>query len=65
MGFRGDSLKMAPPKKAMTKATKLTVNWNWRNFLMESKMFLPHFMAVTIDRKLSSKRIMPEASLAT
>ena len=32
---------------------------------MESKMFLPHFMAVTIDRKLSSKRIIPEAYLAT
>ena len=28
-------------------------------------MFLPHFMAVTIDRKLSSKRMIPEAYLAT
>ena len=32
---------------------------------MHSKMFLPHLMAVTIDEKLSSKSIIPEASLAT
>jgi hypothetical protein len=65
MGFRGDSLKTAPPTKAMIRATKLTVSWNCRNFLMQSKMFLPHFMAVTIEAKLSSRRMMPEASFAT
>ena len=65
MGFSGDSLKTAPPTNAITKATKLTVNWNCKNFLIQSKMFLPHFIAVTIDLKLSSKRMMPEASLAT
>ena len=65
MGLRGDSLKMAPPTKAITKSTKLTVNWNCKNFLMESKMFLPHFMAVTIEQKLSSRRMIPDAYLAT
>ncbi len=65
IGLSGDSLKIAPPTKAITKATKLTVNWNCKNFLIESKMFLPHFMAVTIDLKLSSSKIIPEAYLAT
>ena len=65
IGFNGDSLKTAPPTKAMTKAAKLTVNWNCKNFLIQSKIFLPHFIAVTIDPKLSSRRIIPEASLAT
>jgi hypothetical protein len=32
---------------------------------MESKIFLPHFMAVTIELKLSSSKIIPEASFAT
>jgi len=65
IGFNGDSLSMAAPEKAIIKATILTVNWNWRNFLIESKIFLPHFMAVTMDAKLSSSKIIPEASLAT
>jgi hypothetical protein len=65
MGLSGDSLKTAPPTKAITKATKLTVNWNCKNFLMESKMFRPHFMAVTIELKLSSNKMIPEAYLAT
>ena len=56
---------MAPPTNAITKATKLTVNWNCKNFLIESKMFLPHFMAVTMETKLSSRRMIPEAYLAT
>ena len=28
-------------------------------------MFLPHFIAVTIEQKLSSSKIIPEAYLAT
>lgn len=31
---------------------------------MQSKIFLPHFIAVTIELKLSSKSIMPEAYFA-
>ena len=65
MGLRGDSFKTAAPAKAITKAQQLTVNWNCKNFLMESKIFLPHFIAVTIELKLSSRRMMPEAYLAT
>lgn len=64
IGFSGDSLRIAAPAKAITKATILTVNWNCKNFLIESKIFLPHFMAVTMDLKLSSKRMMPDAYLA-
>lgn len=65
MALRGDYLRTAPPTKAITRATKLIVSWNCRNFLIQSKMFLPHFIAVTMDLKLSSNRIIPEASLAT
>jgi hypothetical protein len=32
---------------------------------MQSKIFLPHLIAVIIELKLSSKIIIPEASLAT
>lgn len=64
IGLSGDSLRMAAPEKAITKAHILTVNWNCKNFLIESKMFLPHFIAVTIDLKLSSSKIIPEAYLA-
>ena len=51
--------------KAITKAEKLTVSWNCKNFLIESKIFLPHFIAVTMELKLSSNKIMPDAYLAT
>ena len=65
IGFKGDSLRTAPPTKAITNATKLTVNWNCKNFLIESKIFRPHFIAVTMELKLSSNKMIPEASLAT
>jgi hypothetical protein len=42
----------------------LTVSWNCKNFLIESNIFLPHFIAVTIDLKLSSSKIIPDAYLA-
>lgn len=64
IGFNGDYFKIAAPEKAITKATILTVSWNCKNFLIESKMFLPHFIAVTIDLKLSSSKMIPEAYLA-
>lgn len=65
IGFKGDSFKTAAPVKANTKATTLTVNWNCKNFLIESNIFRPHFIAVTIDLKLSSRRMIPAAYLAT
>lgn len=63
-GVRGDSLMRTAPKKAMKIATMLTVNWNCKNFLMQSKMFLPYLAAVTMLPKLSSSRMMPAAYLA-
>mmetsp|Transcript_29651 Transcript_29651/g.52915 ORF Transcript_29651/g.52915 Transcript_29651/m.52915 type:complete len:212 (-) Transcript_29651:1633-2268(-) len=48
----------------MTKATILIVSWNCRNFLMLSKMFLPHLTALTMLVKLSSSKMMSAASLA-
>lgn len=65
IGFKGDYLNIAPPTKAITRATKFTVNWNCKNFLIESKIFLPHFIAVTIEQKLSSIKMIPDAYLAT
>ncbi len=64
IGLSGDYFKIAAPLNAITKATILTVNWNCKNLRIESKMFLPHFMAVTIDLKLSSNKMIPEAYLA-
>jgi hypothetical protein len=32
---------------------------------MQSNIFLPHLIAVTIELKLSSNNIIPDASLAT
>lgn len=53
------------PMKATITATTLTVSWNWRNFAMESYTLRPHITAFTIELKLSSVRMMSEASLAT
>lgn len=45
-------------------ATTLTVSWNCKNFLIQSKMFLPYLAAVTILPKLSSSKMIPAAYLA-
>lgn len=63
--MRGDYLIKTAPKNAMNIATILTVNWNCKNFLIQSKIFLPYLIAVIILPKLSSKSIMPAAYLAT
>ncbi len=65
IGFKGDYFNMAAPAKAITNAHMLTVSWNCKNLRIESKIFRPHFIAVTIDLKLSSNKIIPEAYLAT
>lgn len=65
IGVNGDYFRTTLPIKAMKRATALTVSWNWRNFLMDSMMFRPHLVAVTMLVKLSSSRMMPAASLAT
>ena len=53
------------PVKATVTATTLTVSWNCKNFAMESYTFRPHMTALTIEVKLSSVRMISEASFAT
>jgi len=57
--------RVAPPRKVMVMHTMLTESWNWMNFLMLSRMFLPHWTALKTELKLSSRIMMSEASLAT
>jgi len=64
-GVRGDYLMTTAPKKAIKIATMLTVSWNCKNFLMQSKIFRPYLIAVIILPKLSSNNIMPAAYFAT
>lgn len=65
IGVNGDYLRKAAPVNANINAEKLTVSWNCKNLRIESKIFRPHFIAVTIELKLSSNRIIPEAYFAT
>ncbi len=64
-GVNGDYFIITAPKKAINIATTLTVSWNCKNFLIQSKIFLPYLTAVIILPKLSSNKIIPEAYLAT
>jgi len=48
-----------------TTAVTLTVSWNCRNFLTESLTARPHIIPLTIEAKLSSMRMIADASLAT
>lgn len=63
--LRGLSCIAQAPMKATITATILTVSWNWRNLAMESYTLRPHITAFTMDEKLSSVRMMSDASLAT
>lgn len=56
---------MQAPVNATITATTLTVSWNCRNLEMLSYTFLPHMTALTMLVKLSSVRMMSEASFAT
>lgn len=53
--FSGCPKPATAPINTSSKATTLTVSWNWRNFLMLSYTALPHMMAFTIEPNLSSK----------
>jgi len=64
IGVNGDYLRKTAPRKAINIATMLTVSWNCKNFLMQSKMFLPYLAAVTMLPKLSSSKIIPAAYFA-
>eukprot|EP00919_Chromeraceae_sp_WS-2016_P076432 GHVR01180631.1.p1 GENE.GHVR01180631.1~~GHVR01180631.1.p1 ORF type:complete len:105 (+),score=3.08 GHVR01180631.1:490-804(+) len=61
IGFNGDSFNTAAPANTITSITILTVNRNCKNLRTESNIFLPHLIAVTIDTKLSSSKMIPEA----
>merc|ERR1712106_106219 len=63
--FKGELLTIHAPVKATMMATTLTVSWNCRNLEIESYTFRPQMTALTIEVKLSSVRIMSDASLAT
>jgi len=64
IGFRGDYFRMAALQKAIVRVNMFTVSWNCRNLRIESQILRPHFMAVTIDAKLSSSRTIPDAYFA-
>jgi len=53
------------PRNATTTATQLTVSWNCRNFAMLSYTLRPHMTAFTMLVKLSSVKMMSDASFAT
>jgi len=53
------------PRKAAITATTFTVSWNCKNLAILSYTFLPHMTALTMLVKLSSVRMISEASLAT
>ena len=65
IGFMMACLIKAAPMRVIPTATMLTVSWNWTNFLIESKMFLPQITALTMELKLSSSKMILEAYLAT
>ena len=65
IGFRGDYFKKTTPKNTIAKTQFAAVNQNCKNFFTESKIFLPYLIAATIEQKLSSSKIIPDAALAT
>mmetsp|Transcript_16662 Transcript_16662/g.65071 ORF Transcript_16662/g.65071 Transcript_16662/m.65071 type:complete len:281 (-) Transcript_16662:1748-2590(-) len=64
IAFSGVPMRSTAPKNAIASAATLTVSWNWRNFLMLSKMLRPHMTDLTMELKLSSVMMMSDASLA-
>lgn len=61
----GLMLTAQAPVKATITATTLTVSWNCKNFAILSYTLRPHSTALTMLEKLSSVRIISEASFAT
>jgi hypothetical protein len=51
----------AAPMRVISTATTLMVSWNWMNLRIESKMLRPQSTALTMELKLSSKRMMAAA----
>lgn len=63
MFCQGNSISVL--RKTAWRGRLTTEIWNWRNFLTESLTQRPHMMAETMLEKLSSMRMMSDASLAT
>lgn len=57
--------RVAPPRKTITTQTMFIGSWNWMNLRMLSRMLRPHRVALKTELKLSSRKIIDEASLAT
>ncbi len=64
-GCKGDSFNTIAPNRVVISAARLTVIWNYKNFLMFSLMLRPQRHAFTMEAKLSSRRIISAANLAT
>lgn len=60
-----DCLKSVEAMILKKQATTFTVSWNWRNFFIESYIFLPQTIDLTIELKLSSNINTSAAFLAT
>lgn len=61
----GESWMKHAPKNATMTATTFTVSWNCRNLAIESYTLRPHMTALTMLVKLSSVKMISDASLAT
>ena len=63
-GAKGDYLMIKAPINAIAQTTPILVKENWTYFLMQSNRPLPCLTADKVEVKLSSRRIIPAASLA-
>mmetsp|Transcript_96915 Transcript_96915/g.313231 ORF Transcript_96915/g.313231 Transcript_96915/m.313231 type:complete len:222 (-) Transcript_96915:1502-2167(-) len=61
---KGHLMSMTAQITFSVRIEMLTVNWNCKNFWMESNTLRPHLAATTMLAKLSSSRMMFAASLA-
>ena len=62
--LKGELPRVAPPIRTIAQQTMFTQSWNWRNFLMLSRIFLPQRVALNTELKLSSIIIIWDTSLA-
>ena len=64
-GCKGPSPRKTAPRRVTVAATMLIVSCKTRNFLTLRKTCLPHLIVLRMEEKLSSKKMMSAASLAT
>jgi hypothetical protein len=63
-GFKGLSPKKMAPSNAIIEATTFIVSWRTKNFLIELKVCLPHWIVYRIDENLSFKNTISDAYFA-